>query len=65
MDDWIDTAFDALGDEFKNYDLKTAALNFLTEVWMIYPGKIEDQEMKANNLINYLARAVREKSQSL
>lgn len=42
LDDWIDTAFDALADDFKNFDLKIAALNYLVETWMTYPAKIED-----------------------
>lgn len=42
LDDWIDTGFDALSDEFKSNDLKISALNFLVLVWSIYPSKIED-----------------------
>jgi len=46
-------------------DLKAVALTFLTEVWLVQPQKIEDQEYKANNLINLLSKATRDKSQAL
>lgn len=62
MDDWIDGTFEALAEDYKNPDLKGAALTFLVEVWLIYPGKIEDQEMKANNLTNHLAKSIRDNS---
>lgn len=42
LDDWVDTGFEALTDEFKGNDLKISALNYLVMVWTIYPSKIED-----------------------
>lgn len=35
---------------------------FLIEIWFIYPQKIEDSEVKVNNLLNILKKGTREKS---
>jgi hypothetical protein len=43
LDDWIDTAFDASSDEYKNNpDLRITALCLLADIWRIVPQKIED-----------------------
>ncbi len=63
LDDWIDFSFAVAADDYRSSpDMKAAALNFLSEVWLSYPAKIEDQEYKANNLVNLLARATRDRA---
>lgn len=68
LDDWIDFAIETAspGEESRNTaDGKIVALAFLTEVWMLFPDKIEEIEDRANAIISLFSKASHDKSNAL
>jgi len=61
MEDWIELALDFGIHNTDNIGLNIICINFLTDAWLTFPSKIEESELKANNVINMLSRASKHK----
>lgn len=57
---WVDLGLKE-ADDFKEPGTKLAAMNFMTNVWMLFPSVIENHEHLANEIIATLKKGWRDK----
>lgn len=57
IEDWIDYATECASADYKNSpDLRIVSLTLLTQIWLLYPLKIEESESKVNNIMNLFSK---------
>ena len=66
IDYWFDFGIrESHADNVSSADVRLAALNFLCDLWMAFPGNIESREELGGQILSNIKRALRDKNQLL